>query len=139
MYTFWTKELLEPIVSSSKSYAECLRKMGKLQAGGNYKNLQKNIDRFGLDCSHMTHQAHNQGKELVLFGDLKKAGQIKKRLLKERGCFCESCGLHTWMDKPIPLELEHTDGNNRNNSKDNLKLLCPNCHALTPTWRRKKR
>ncbi len=113
--------------------------MGKLQAGGNFKNLQKNIDRFGLDCSHMIHQAHNQGKEFVPFGGLVKTDQIKKRLLKERGCSCESCGLHTWMDKPIPLELEHVDGNNRNNSKDNLKLLCPNCHALTPTWRRKKR
>lgn len=139
MYTRWTKELLESIVATSYSYAECLRKMGKRAAGGNYKNLQKNIDLFGLDTSHMTHQAHNQGKEFVLFDDLIKPAGIKRRLLKERGCSCESCGLHTWMERPITLELEHIDGNNRNNSKENLKLLCPNCHALTPTWRRRKR
>lgn len=39
------------------------------------------------------------------------------------------------MDKQIPLEIEHIDGNNKNNNKDNLTVLCPNCHALTDTWR----
>lgn len=48
---------------------------------------------------------------------------------------CECCGLNTWLDKPITLELEHIDGNNRNNVIENLKLLCPNCHSMTSTWR----
>lgn len=48
---------------------------------------------------------------------------------------CEDCGNCDWMSKPIPLELEHIDGNNRNNQKDNLKLLCPNCHAFTEFYR----
>jgi hypothetical protein len=38
----------------------------------------------------------------------------------------------------IPLELNHKDGDHGNNSKDNLELLCPNCHALTPHYRVKK-
>jgi uncharacterized membrane protein len=38
----------------------------------------------------------------------------------------------------IPLEMEHIDGDSKNNVRDNLKLLCPNCHAQTPTWRRRK-
>lgn len=58
-------------------------------------------------------------------------------LIYKRGEKCESCG---W-DKvnPVtgncPIELEHIDGNSENNSLDNLKLLCPNCHSLTPTYK----
>lgn len=62
---------------------------------------------------------------------------LRQYLLSSRGGKCESCG---W-DKPHPLtgrsilEIEHTDGNWNNNRPDNLKLLCPNCHAMTPTYR----
>lgn len=135
----YTKQLLEPIVKESKSYSECLKKLGLRIAGGNYKLLQKNIDRFEIDSSHMLHQAANRGKEIKKFEGLTKPDSIKKRLIKERGKKCENCGLFKWMDFDITLELEHIDGNNRNNLKNNLKLLCPNCHALTPTWRNRKR
>lgn len=62
-------------------------------------------------------------------------GNHKDLLIKERGRLCESCKNTEWLGNLIPLELEHIDGNNRNNTKENLKLLCCNCHALTPTWR----
>lgn len=65
-------------------------------------------------------------------------GNHKGLLIRERGHVCESCKNTEWLDSPIPLELEHTDGDNNNNTKENLKLLCCNCHALTPTWRRRK-
>lgn len=134
-----TKELLEPIVLSSNSYAECLRKLGLKVAGGNYKLLQRNIDKFKIDCSHMLHQAINQGVEFKTFDDLISNDAIKSRLVKERGHKCEVCNLTEWLNKPICLELEHIDGNNRNNKRLNLKLICPNCHSQTPTWRNRKR
>lgn len=62
-------------------------------------------------------------------------GNHKDLLIKERGRACEFCKNTEWMNNLIPLELEHTDGDNRNNTRENLKLLCCNCHALTPTWR----
>jgi hypothetical protein len=62
-------------------------------------------------------------------------GNHKKVLITERGHKCEDCGLTEWKSNPIPLELEHMDGDNKNNIRKNLKLLCCNCHALTPTWR----
>jgi len=64
-------------------------------------------------------------------------GSHKLLLLRERGHQCEKCGLSEWLDNPIPLELEHSDGNNKNNTKENLLLLCPNCHATTPFYRGK--
>jgi hypothetical protein len=66
---------------------------------------------------------------------LNGSGNHKGVLIKNRGHLCENCGLSEWMNHPITLELEHVDGNNRNNIETNLKLLCPNCHALTYTWR----
>jgi len=62
-------------------------------------------------------------------------GNHKSALIQERGYQCEGCGLTEWQSSPIPLELEHVDGDNKHNTRENLKLLCCNCHALTPTWR----
>ena len=63
---------------------------------------------------------------------------IRNTLLKERGHKCESCENYEWMGEQITIELEHVNGDNKDNRRENLKLLCPNCHAQTPTWRRKK-
>jgi hypothetical protein len=62
-------------------------------------------------------------------------GNHKAVLIKERGHCCEKCKNSIWNDTPIPLELEHCDGNNKNNIKENLLLLCPNCHAQTKFYR----
>jgi 5-methylcytosine-specific restriction endonuclease McrA len=48
---------------------------------------------------------------------------------------CKNCGIAKWQGNPIVLELEHIDGNNRNNSIENLELLCPNCHSQTKGFR----
>jgi hypothetical protein len=63
----------------------------------------------------------------------------RKALIRERGSRCESCSLSEWLGSPIPLQLDHIDGNSDNNSRVNLRLLCPNCHALTPTFGNKNR
>lgn len=64
-------------------------------------------------------------------------GSHKKVLLEERGQICESCNLTTWLGLPITLELEHIDGDGKNNNKTNLLLICPNCHSQTKTWKGK--
>jgi len=65
--------------------------------------------------------------------------QIRKLLIKKRGHRCENCGLIKWCNKQIPIELDHIDGNYRNNKLTNLRLLCPNCHAQTATYKAKNR
>lgn len=61
--------------------------------------------------------------------------RLKKRILLEQDNECNVCGLREWRGKPLTLELEHKDGNNQNNKRENLECLCPNCHSLTDTWR----
>ena len=63
--------------------------------------------------------------------------QYKKYLIEKYGNACMECG---WskvnsISNKVPIELEHIDGNSENNSLNNLKLLCPNCHSLTPTYK----
>jgi Zn finger protein HypA/HybF involved in hydrogenase expression len=60
---------------------------------------------------------------------------IEDGLKKEE---CEQCGISEWMNQKIPLELHHIDGNRFNNNLDNLQILCPNCHSLTPNHSGKK-
>ena len=60
--------------------------------------------------------------------------KLKRRLLRA-GIFKPRCGgssLTVWQGSPIPLELDHIHGDNGDNRLENLRLLCPNCHALTP-------
>lgn len=63
----------------------------------------------------------------------------RNRVIREQGGKCLNCKMDTWLGSPLVLELDHIDGNNTNNVRDNLRALCPNCHSLTPTWRGKMR
>ncbi len=91
-------------------------------------------------CSSLCQNTH---KRNLLFDEIEKsngffsARQIKKYLIHKHGKKCMRCG---WSEKnqysnTIPIELEHIDGDSGNNNLNNIILLCPNCHSLTPTYK----
>lgn len=68
-----------------------------------------------------------------------QSNKLRKRILNEKikEHKCEVCETTDWLDRPVPLELDHIDGVRHNHLLSNIRLLCPNCHAQTDTYRGK--
>jgi len=59
----------------------------------------------------------------------------KNRVLDEQNHMCLKCGQgELWNGEPLVLQLDHIDGDNSNNARENLRCLCPNCHTQTSTF-----
>jgi hypothetical protein len=142
----YTKELLEPIVARSKSFAEVTRELHASSRTGSQTHISRVIRKFNIDTNHFTGRRwtknisskdlpqHMKPKPIETY--LKKGSTIKSaRLLKKlikcdmKKHICEHCSRTTWNDESIPLELHHVDHDHTNNELQNLELLCPNCHA----------
>lgn len=77
------------------------------------------------------------GKSIMNYGAIKISSFIRKYLFEINNSKCQLCG---WGERnlftnKIPLEVDHIDGDSQNNNFENLRLVCPNCHSLTKTWK----
>lgn len=147
----YTEQTLREVIANSFSLAETLRNLKIVPAGGNYQTLKKAISVLDIDIIHFTGQGHLKGKthtwnlrpisEIMIYGKYEQSNSLKKRLFKEKikDEMCESCQLSEWQNVKIPLELHHKDGDRKNNTLNNLQVLCPNCHALTSNYRGKNK
>lgn len=62
----------------------------------------------------------------------KRAKRLK--IIEEQDVKCLWCGLSEWRNQPLLLEMDHIDGNRQNDVRENLRVLCPNCHSQTATY-----
>ncbi len=146
----WTEDQFREAVATSESIAQVIRKLGLAVAGGTYNTVGHYITIWELDVSHFTGQAWlgtrpgvrgpNQRYTLdTIFCEHStfQRSALLKVILREgyRERRCESCHRNTWLGKLITIEVDHINGVNDDHRLENLRLLCPNCHSLTPTWR----
>lgn len=143
----WTDEDLTRAVASSLNYADVIRNLGLVPAGGNYSTVQRRAKELGIDVSHLSggkHRGRPGGlapiplEQVLVAGRHTSTATLKQRLFREglKKPACEICG---WAqqspDGRIPVELDHINGDNCDNRLENLRILCPNCHSLQPTHR----
>lgn len=145
----WNKNDLKETVKNSKSLREVMIKLGLRPAGGNYQTLKNTIKSLNLETSHFLGKGWAKGRkhsnkrmvleEVLIKGKLTHSHRLKTRLIKAniKKAVCEHCKNSTWQDHPIPLELNHINGDRFDNRLINIEIICPNCHALTPNYRAK--
>ena len=125
----------------SKSPSQCLvnRSKGSLGLKQCYEENGRARDCFtdsGRQKSIETKRA-KQLSEFLNHEKLYSNNAIKGLLIREKifSYKCFNCGIDEWMGEPISLELDHINGDSFNNDVNNLRLLCPNCHSITNTFR----
>jgi predicted RNA-binding Zn-ribbon protein involved in translation (DUF1610 family) len=147
--TRWTREVLAEAVVASTNMCDVLRRLGVEAVGGQHTHISRRIAAYGIDTSHFRAPSrrgkpwHPRTPGALL---VEQTGPQARRIPRDRLAWamtesgtrkrCALCGTEAvWRDRPLPLEVDHVDGDWRNNRIENLRFLCPNCHSTTDTYR----
>ena len=105
------------------------------------KNCDEPTYRKSGYCSKKCYLAHRRTIKIhqIEQGLVSERQTLRNYLIEKFGYHCFECGLDEWQEEHLPLELDHIDGNPENDFPNNLRLLCPNCHSITPTWKSKNK
>ncbi|MFD7058476.1 HNH endonuclease signature motif containing protein [Streptomyces sp. NPDC059906] len=145
----WTREVLQEAVSASTNMYEVLRHLGLDAVGGHHTHISRRIKAYRIDVSHFRVPSRRgesrrpRTPEALL---VEQAPAAARRVHSDRLRWamttlgvpeqCSLCGVQTvWRGRPLPLEVDHIDGNWRDNRIQNLRFLCPNCHSTTDEYR----
>lgn len=122
---------------SEESKRKKCEKSKQAWARGSYKEVSLKGHHFtskdwqkALLIQKEKREARN--KELIKSGkyELLSRNTRRKLLLEEANYTCEKCGNSKWLNEPIWLEIHHIDDDSKNNKKENLMVVCLNCHAV---------
>jgi hypothetical protein len=126
-------------IKISSSLASTLKTLGLTISGTSSQVLKRRIERLQADTSHWDQPRKATVRcpsERMFVKDSTIGNKCVKRRIVQENLLppkCAICSGSTWFGRVIPLELDHVNGDNRDNRLTNLRLLCPNCHSLTPT------
>lgn len=119
----------------SKSANSC--PANRLKNSNSIKIAHKNGKIPIFNDSHRVKSIVSHRRKLIETRTFESLGYVmrKKIVAEDQGYKCMHCELSEWMGLKITLELDHIDGNRANNTRSNLRCLCPNCHSITDTWK----
>ena len=143
-WEYFSKEQLAEFVRTSTSINQVSMRVGYSdKSGSGQAAIKEMIEEYQFDTSHFldlngsSEMKNKFDYDRFKDGSAIKAANAKDAIIFLRGHQCECCKNTEWLGKKIPLEIHHIDGNNMNNTIENLQLLCPNCHAQTDNYRNK--
>lgn len=137
----WTRDELLDAVSGAVSKRQVLQRLGRRDTGSIYATLQRAADMHGvhlpdgtrkvggvqvrMPASEVFAEGVNRHRQTLLWHLVNSAGRTYE---------CESCkNPGEWQGEPLCLEIDHVNGNHRDNRLENLRFLCPNCHSQAET------
>ncbi|MEU1558691.1 HNH endonuclease signature motif containing protein [Streptomyces scabiei] len=140
-------------ISQASSYADVMRGLGLVGDDTNHRRVRRTAAHLGIDTSHFkrrawgkpdrpapTPTAHRVLVVLPAHAGRTNRAQLHRALTEVGVAYaCASCGsTGEWLGRRITLQIDHVNGDWHDNRQENLRYLCPNCHALTDTWCRQK-
>lgn len=155
----WTDNDLIEAVKNAFSIKDVLDSLSLKVCGSNYATIKTHIRRLSLDTSHFLGQGWKKRKEhpscsvsnaalakantiplsqiLVRDSTYQSTHNLKNRLWRNQILRqeCYMCGIGSvWQGSYLSLQLDHIDGDRTNNTVENLRILCPNCHSQTESF-----
>ncbi|MET8782636.1 HNH endonuclease [Streptomyces sp. NPDC004589] len=147
------EQALRAAVPEATSYAALMRALELEVTDTNHRRVRRKAAQLGLDTSHFKRRpraaVHSSRREpaagrvlVVLPTGSPRTNRARLHAALQESDIphrCASCGnIGEWLGRVITLQIDHINGDWLDNRIENLRYLCPNCHALTATWCRRK-
>ncbi|MFF3512228.1 HNH endonuclease [Streptomyces sp. NPDC002573] len=144
---------LRTAVAEATSYAGVMRTLELEVNDTNHRRVRRGAAQLGLDTGHFARRPWAAARTLrrapaaervlvVLPADSARPNRARLHVaLQEAGLPYRwaSCGNQgQWLGQPVTLQIDHINGDRQDIRIENPRYLCPNCHALTATWCRRK-
>lgn len=136
-----TKEQITDIVAKNDKWMDIMKAF-RYTSCAHVRYIQAKLVNLGINFDHVD-QEYDPPKNLIPLADVlvndstyNNMSKLRLRLQRELGWEhrCVVCNNTEWNGRAIPIQIDHINGDHYDNRIENLRFLCPNCHAQTDTY-----